>query len=189
LAETGLAALGRKRRIADVGAWVADPLRSVAAKVRYDLIMDDPLDAIINLLRDEQGVSTPKLRPSARLYHDLGITADDACELLQRLHERFGTDFSELDWREYFGPEGIPLSSTIIFLVSLILACALTVCLFIAFKLPKWMFWGANIALLFIILLGANRLFPGMPKRPITIAMLAEVIQNGAWPKDPAKVR
>jgi len=150
--------------------------------------MDEPLDAIMNLLRVEQGISPAKLRPSARLLHDLGIDGDDARELFQRLHERFGTDFSGLDWPEFFDSEGIPLWSIIIYLISLILACALTAWLTIAFKIPKWMFWEANIALLLIILFGASRLFPGNPKRPVTIAGLAEVIQNGAWPKDPAKV-
>jgi len=129
--------------------------------------MDEPLDTIINMLRDEQGISPAKLRPSARLLHDLGLDGDDAHDFFLRLHERFGTDFTGLDWPEFFNSEGISLNFSIISLVSIISATAMTLSIAIAFKLPNWMFWEVNVAVLLIILFVLNRLFPRKPKRPL----------------------
>lgn len=66
--------------------------------------MDDPLTVITDLLHDEHGIPVAKLSPAARLGRDLGVDGDDASDLFQRLHERFGTDFSALNeqWPEFF---------------------------------------------------------------------------------------
>lgn len=44
----------------------------------------------VTLLRD--------LQLHQRLYHDLGLTGDDACELLDNINARFGTTFHKLDF-------------------------------------------------------------------------------------------
>jgi hypothetical protein len=154
--------------------------------------MDEPLNAIVDLLREKHGISPAKLKPSARLWHDLGVDGDDASDLLERLHERFGTDFSQLDWAAFFNSEGMPLQSSIVALASTILAGAVTICIGIAllpFKRSAWLFSLIYVAAFLILIFGANRLFPKKPKRPVTIAGLAEVVQDGAWPRDSAKVR
>lgn len=40
-----------------------------------------------------------------RLYHDLGITGDDAYELLENIQKRFGTNFRKLDFHKYFSAD------------------------------------------------------------------------------------
>lgn len=37
-----------------------------------------------------------------RLVQDLGIGGDDADELLETIHEKFGTSFTDLEFRDYF---------------------------------------------------------------------------------------
>lgn len=36
------------------------------------------------------------------LFHDLDIRSDDASELFEEIHARFGTRFDEMDWHTYF---------------------------------------------------------------------------------------
>jgi hypothetical protein len=36
------------------------------------------------------------------LFHDLDIRSDDAVELFDEIHARFGTRFDEMDWHSYF---------------------------------------------------------------------------------------
>ena len=45
--------------------------------------MDDPVEAISTLLREQHGIRQAMLQPSARLAHDLGVDGDDMSELLQ----------------------------------------------------------------------------------------------------------
>ena len=42
---------------------------------------------------------------SSRLYHDLGIYGDDACEMLEEVREKFGVDFTGFDFSRYFPNE------------------------------------------------------------------------------------
>jgi|JI10StandDraft_1071094.scaffolds.fasta_scaffold333136_3 hypothetical protein len=44
--------------------------------------------------------------PATRLYRDLGIWGDDALELLEEIHQAFGTKFETLDISTYFPYEG-----------------------------------------------------------------------------------
>ena len=44
--------------------------------------------------------------PCQRLYHDLKLTGDDAVELLEALHAKFGTAFTDFQFAEYFPNEG-----------------------------------------------------------------------------------
>jgi hypothetical protein len=41
-----------------------------------------------------------------RLYHDLGLAGDDAVELLDEVHARFGTGFTDFRFYDYFPDEG-----------------------------------------------------------------------------------
>lgn len=58
--------------------------------------MNDPIDSITELLREEHGIPLAKIYPSARLVHDLGVDGDDMSDLLLSLNERFGSDFTAL---------------------------------------------------------------------------------------------
>lgn len=42
---------------------------------------------------------------STRLWHDLRISGDDAYELLEMVHKRFGTRFDAFDFNAYFPGE------------------------------------------------------------------------------------
>ena len=47
-------------------------------------------------------VDREKVLAQTELYHELGIAGDDAVELLEDVHERFGTSFSDLEFDDYF---------------------------------------------------------------------------------------
>lgn len=153
--------------------------------------MSDPIAAITELLREEHGIPLAKLHPSARLGQDLGVDGDDASDLLHRLHERFGTDFSALDeqWTQFFNHEGVSFRSTLIALALMIPSAALTVWIAVRLDLSTTVGGGLGAAVFFASWIVLGWLLPGKPTRPVTIAGLAEVIRVGAWPDDPANVR
>ena len=68
---------------------------------------------VIELAAQMGEVAPERVALTARLLHDLGIDGDDAVELFDGVHERFGTDLTHLyeEWSEHFGPEGMPLSA------------------------------------------------------------------------------
>lgn len=42
---------------------------------------------------------------TTRLFHDLHLAGDNAAEALEDIHAEFGTDFSGLDFSDYFPDE------------------------------------------------------------------------------------
>ena len=153
--------------------------------------MDDPLAAITDLLREEHGIAQAKLHPSTKLGHDLGVDGDDVSDLLQHLHERFGTDFSALNehWTEFFHNEGASPRSILIGLLLMVPSTALTVWVADVFSLSTGIAGTIGVATFFTFWVALGWLFPAKPKRPVTIAGLADVIRAGAWPTDPTEVR
>lgn len=152
--------------------------------------MDDPLIAVIDLLREQHGIAEAKLRPSARIGHDLGVDGDDMYELIEQLHVRFGTDFSALgeQWHEFFSSEGASVRSILGALLLMVPSTAVAVWISGALSLSKWAGGAVGVAVFFGLLVVVSRLFPAKPKRPVTIAGLADVIRAGAWPSDPSEV-
>lgn len=65
---------------------------------------------LLGMLATERGVRRERIHQDARLLHDLGMDGDDAVDFFRQVHDRFGTDFSELyrEWDRYFGPEVLP---------------------------------------------------------------------------------
>jgi hypothetical protein len=153
--------------------------------------MDDPIHVITLLLRDQHGIAESKLRPTARLGHDLGVDGSDVSDLLSQLHERFGTDFSALDgqWTEFFGNEGVSLRSIVVTFLLLVSSTAVTVAIAAALRLSPSLAGALGVITFFTGWLAIGWLFPGKAKRPVTILGLAEVVQAGAWPTDPNSVR
>jgi hypothetical protein len=144
--------------------------------------MEDPIDVITGLLRDEHGIPQAKLLLGARLAQDLGVDEDDASDLLSRLHDRFGTDLSALDgqWTEFFHTEGSSVRSIALTLLLLIPSTAVTVVIAAALQLSTGFAGTLGVILFFNCWLVIGWLFPGRAKRPVTILGLAEVVKAGA---------
>ncbi|UZK66365.1 acyl carrier protein [Sphingomonas sp. M1-B02] len=153
--------------------------------------MDDPLAVITDLLHDEHGIPVAKLSPTARLGHDLGVDGDDASDLFQRLHERFGTNFSALNeqWPEFFHNEGGTLRGFLLGLALMVPSTALTVWIATVFDLTTHIGGLVGVVTFFALWLCVGWLLPAKPKRHLTIEGLAQVIRDGAWPNDSTKVR
>jgi acyl carrier protein len=71
---------------------------------------------VIELVTQMAEVTPERVTLTARLLDDLGIDGDDAVELFDGVHERFGTDLTHLyeEWNEHFGPEGMPSSTGLV---------------------------------------------------------------------------
>ena len=54
------------------------------------------------------------LSRSTAIYHDLWLGGDDAGELLEAIHHRFGTNFHEMHFDQYFPNEGEVFSEHIL---------------------------------------------------------------------------
>jgi acyl carrier protein len=136
---------------------------------------------VIGLLADERGLPREKVQPSARLLHDLGMDGDDAVDFFNSVHERFGTDLTNLyeDWSNHFGPEGFSCWNGVI-----ILPAALVGGL-IAGAADLSAFSGVVVT---ITLLGAwvwaiRRWGPPDKIVPVTVSDVIAAVENGAWPR------
>jgi hypothetical protein len=59
----------------------------------------------------ETGCSLDALIDTALIELDLGITGDDAWELLDAIHKEYKTDLSNFDFTLYFAPEAGPIEN------------------------------------------------------------------------------
>lgn len=151
---------------------------------------DDPTAAVHRLLVDGQGVPARKVTRDARIVHDLGVDGDDAAELLEELHKRFGTDFGELEgqWREFFNAEGASPRTILFGIPAIIMVGAVAGTISAVLHWPKLV----AMALAFLILVVGSwflsRWF-GKKLRPLTVGGLAQIVEAGRWPADPGNVR
>ncbi len=151
---------------------------------------DDPLMTVRKLLIEGQGVPDRKVTPDARILHDLGVDGDDAGEIFEALHERFGTDFTELNrqWRVFFNTEGASPRAILIGVSAIVVCGGAAGALAAALHWPSIVAWGLGMALV----VGGGWLLLrwfGRELQPLTVAGLAEIVQAGCWPSDPADVR
>lgn len=63
---------------------------------------------------EQAGLKPDELFSNSRLEQDCGVTGDDAWELLEAIHEKFGTDLSDLDFEQYFRGEAEGLLSPLL---------------------------------------------------------------------------
>lgn len=165
-------------------------IADIRCKGKNGVVSDNPSATVRKLLIEGQGVPERKVTPDARILHDLGVDGDDAGEIFEALHERFGTDFTELNrqWRVFFNTEGSSPRAILIGIPAIIVCGGAAGALAAALHLPSIVAWGLAIALL----LSGGWLFSrrfGRELRPLTVAGLAEIVQAGRWPSDPADVR
>ena len=134
---------------------------------------DDPSVTVRKLLIEGQRVPEGKVTPDARILHDLGVDGDDAGEMFQSLHERFGTDFTELtrQWRVFFNTEGTSSPALLLGIPAIIICGGSAGALVAALHWPMIVAWG----LAFVLLEGGGWLFSrwfGRELQPLTVAGL-----------------
>lgn len=62
---------------------------------------------LIQFIREEIGEFKKQIDSSSLLEDDLGVTGDEAVELIQKIAKEFNIDISEFDYKKYFHPEPI----------------------------------------------------------------------------------
>jgi len=66
-------------------------------------------EVILHLLHNACGCKEANLRFKAGIEEDLGITGDDAHELLIQLSEKYKIDFQGFEFKKYFSEEGVSI--------------------------------------------------------------------------------
>jgi hypothetical protein len=61
----------------------------------------DVIDELTQITVSEAGVGQARIFEHSRLYHDFGIAGDDVGDILQRIADRWGTDFSAFEGEKY----------------------------------------------------------------------------------------
>lgn len=137
---------------------------------------------VIELIAEMAEVKAETLSPSARLLDDLGIDGLDAVELFKSVQERFGTDLTELykDWDQYFGPEGLPITTGLLLFGPAALAGPLVASAAGAVA-------GAIAAVLvFAATFWSLPKLIGRDMKQITVADVLRAVEAGAWPPSDA---
>jgi hypothetical protein len=189
-ASTYVSGLFNSREAARADAVAALPWLGTAVNFGpYRSSAEDPLTTLRTLLIEKQGVPAAKVAPEARIVHDLGVDGDDASDLLNELHVRFGTDLSALErhWSQFFGVEGAGPKSMLIGVPAIIIGGAGAGMLSAALGRPLHV--GVILGLLgfsgglWLLMRRRRRL------RPVTVGGLVGIVRAGHWPFDPADVR
>ncbi|MBV7255375.1 DUF1493 family protein [Pacificimonas sp. WHA3] len=154
--------------------------------------MTTNLDWLYDKLEADFGVPRRQLQSRAALVHDLGVTGDDAGELLEAIHDRFGTDFSNLNWTDFFHNEAFGLTQGCLLMLGMGPGMFAAI-----WYLPSG--WPEWLRMLLAIIAGTTSLvvigklswlipWKFGEKRKVTLAGLCEIIDAGAWPQDPDQV-
>jgi acyl carrier protein len=142
----------------------------------------DHQSEIVDILAKKTGLSRETLHLSDRLVQDLGIDGDDAVELFDSLHQRFGTDLTHLHehWSDHFGPEFSCLNVLIV-----VPAAALGGVVAALANLSA--FWAIAITLALVATWHWAVRRRGATDRliPVTIRDLVAAVEAGAWPSPP----
>jgi acyl carrier protein len=64
-------------------------------------------ERLINLIREEIGEFKKQFDSNSQIEDDLGITGDDAIELILKISKEFKIDITEFEFEKYFHPEPI----------------------------------------------------------------------------------
>jgi len=151
---------------------------------------DDPTAAVHSILVNGLGVPARNVTLDARIVHDLGVDGDDAAELFEELHKRFGTDFDalEVQWREFFNAESASPYTILFGIPAVIVFGAVAGVISAVWHWPKIV---AVLVALLLLVAGSwllSRWF-GRELRPLTVGGLAQIVEAGRWPTDAGNVR
>lgn len=138
---------------------------------------------VIDLVANERGLPREKVRLSDRLLQDLGMDGDDAVDFFSSVHERFGTDLTNLykHWSSHFGPEGLSLRDGLIILPAALIGGL------IAGAADLSTFWG--VAMTAALLVGWIWIMRRWGSQdcmvPVTVGDVVAAVEQGAWPLGP----
>jgi hypothetical protein len=138
---------------------------------------------VMDLLAHERGLPREKVHLSDRLLQDLGMDGDDAVDFFNRLHERFGTDLTQLHehWSEHFGPEGFSCWNGLVIIPAAVIGGV------VAGVAGLSTFWGVAITVVLLVawLWVMRRWGPPDKMVPVTVQEVVAAVEAGAWPSRP----
>jgi hypothetical protein len=138
---------------------------------------------VMDLVDHERGLPREQVQLSDRLLQDLGMDGDDAVDFFNSLHERFGTDLTQLHegWSEHFGSEGFSCWNGLVIIPAAALAGV------VAGIAGLSQFWGVVMAVVLLAawLWGMRRWGPPDRLVPVTVQDVVAAVEAGAWPSRP----
>jgi acyl carrier protein len=143
-------------------------------------------ERVLAFVFEQTGVKREKIHLETTLSGDLGVEGDDAVEFFEEFRTEFAVELQELgrDWSLYFGPEGPPLSASIIIIIpTVLIGLALTK---ISPRVPEWLsFITAFVSWMFLLVLWGNwRERNAKIRRPrVSVQDLVDCAHSGAWTK------
>jgi acyl carrier protein len=152
--------------------------------------MDDSIqDRVFAFVVEHTGVRRETLMPNTRLGSDIGLDGDDALEFFQAFRKEFAVDITDLQlfWDRYFAPEGMTLSTGLLFAIPGLVFGVLFTHLFP--HLPDWFCFALAYAfcLASLCYLGKWRHKKRFPQ--VSIQDLIDTAKSGRWTKElPDKV-
>jgi hypothetical protein len=67
--------------------------------------MENNIDQLIQFIREEIGEFKVEINSLTQIEDDLGVTGDEAIDLIQKISKKFNIDIHEFDYKKYFHPE------------------------------------------------------------------------------------
>lgn len=120
---------------------------------------------------------------SDRLLQDLDMDGDDAVDFFNSVHDRFGTDLTDLyeHWSQHFGPEGFSCLNGLVIIPAAVIGGV------VAGVAGLSAFWGfaITVALLAAWLWAMRRWGPPDRMVPLTVEEVVAAVEAGAWPGRP----
>ena len=62
-------------------------------------------EALVSFIRDEIGENKMNISKETLIENDLGVTGDEATELIQKFSKKFNVNINEFKYEKYFYPE------------------------------------------------------------------------------------
>ena len=143
-------------------------------------------ERVLAFVSEQTGAKREKIHLETTLSGDLGVEGDDAVEFFEEFRTKFAVDLQELgrDWSFYFGPEGLPLSASIIIIIPPVLIGLALTRMFP--RVPEWLwFITAFVSWMFLLVLWGNwRERNALVKRPqVMVQDLIDCAHSGVWMK------
>ncbi|QNF31853.1 DUF1493 family protein [Adhaeribacter swui] len=90
-----------------------------AVEIRYSYLREVS-ESVVNFIKTEYWWEDDTNFKSS-IENDLGITGDDAVELLEKFAQKFKVDLDGFDFSKYFSPEGVYVNPLLIPIIALLI--------------------------------------------------------------------
>jgi len=146
--------------------------------------MNDSIqDRVFDFVAEETNVRRETLTLNTTLSGDIGLDGDDAVKFLEAFRQKFSVDIEDLQlvWDRYFAPEGLTLSTGLLFGIPCLVLGVLLTRLFP--RLWDWICFTLAAVLWLVTLSLVSRWRNRKRTSQIAIQDLVDSAKSGRWAK------